>query len=439
MRLADRPVPSPEVLQRSDFGDPVLLFHQLLGEVAALPPVAFAIWREVDGKRSVAEIAALVKKQCEEAPPDIARDVAAFLDDLQRHGFVVMESAPSHRAGERCRQTTRPRAAPPVVHGAARPSAPLDLSVAGGIRFHLVALDEPAWRVLAQLAAAACLTTPGDAAGQTLFLATRDQADPAFAKGEPLLLLDPPGTRPFGSVGDGDPDRQAMDTPASESEWLWRQLARLSAFIGQQLQARGGILLHAALALLPSRSGSLSTRGGSGVLLGGRSGVGKSTASQRLPPPWRSLSDDTTLVVRRTDGQYWAHPWPTWSRILEHHLDDHWDVQAGVPLQAAFILEQGAADDVSPAAPAEAVALLMELSLQASRRLWEVDRHHLDIDGIRLFNRRRLDNVFALVETVPTYLLDVALDGEFWRKIEGIHALFPESRPSGHEAPAARL
>jgi hypothetical protein len=403
------------------------LLHQLLGEVVVLLPVTLAIWLAVDGRRSVAEIATLVQAQCEDAPPDIASDVAAFLDDLQRHDFVAVESTPSIRAGERRRQATRPRTPPPAVQMAARASGPFGLSLADGSRFHLAALDEAAGRVLRQFAAATSLTTPGDAAGQTLYLATRGHADAMSVRSEAVLLLDPPGWRPFERAGGRGATGPDVEVPVSESEWLWRQLGRLSGFIGMQLQPGGGMLMHAALAFLPSPAPTAPAGKGTGVLLCGRSGVGKSTASRRLPPPWRSLCDDTSLVVRQDDGRYWAHPWPTWSRVYEHHLDDCWDVQAGVPLRAAFILEQGETDLVCSADPAEAVALLMELSRQASRRLWEVDHRDRDLAGIRVFNRRRLDNVLALVGTVPTYLLDVALDGEFWRRIEEVEGLFSES------------
>jgi serine kinase of HPr protein (carbohydrate metabolism regulator) len=57
------------------------------------------------------------------------------------------------------------------------------------------------------------------------------------------------------------------------------QLVRLSAFLGKEAQAHGGVLLHGGLAVHPGPSGP------HGVLLAGPSGVGKSTASRRLPRP----------------------------------------------------------------------------------------------------------------------------------------------------------
>ena len=73
-------------------------------------------------------------------------------------------------------------------------------------------------------------------------------------------------------------------------QWRWQQLARLSACIARETLPNGGVMLHGGLATVPLAPGP------GGVLLAGRSGVGKSTASRRLPPTWRSLADDVTLV-----------------------------------------------------------------------------------------------------------------------------------------------
>ena len=68
---------------------------------------------------------------------------------------------------------------------------------------------------------------------------------------------------------------------------------------------RGGLPLH----------GALVEHDGRGVLLVGRSGVGKSTACRRLPPRWNALGDDLALAVRRPGGGFAVHPLPTWSAV----------------------------------------------------------------------------------------------------------------------------
>ena len=65
-------------------------------------------------------------------------------------------------------------------------------------------------------------------------------------------------------------------------------LLRLSLIFAREAQARGGALIH----------GALAERNGHGVILAAPGGTGKTTASNRLPAPWRSLCDDATLVVR---------------------------------------------------------------------------------------------------------------------------------------------
>jgi SynChlorMet cassette protein ScmC len=144
--------------------------------------------------------------------------------------------------------------------------------------------------------------------------------------------------------------------------------------------------------------------------------VGKSTASARLPHPWRALSDDATLVVCDGQGTYWAHPWPTWSRLFGDEAgdgSDTWDVQRAVPLRAIFILEQGEEDRVEPLGPGHTLALLAELARQTSTHLirgWPLDE-------MAAFHRQRFENLCALVRAMPAYTLYVSLNGAFWKEM----------------------
>ena len=154
-----------------------------------------------------------------------------------------------------------------------------------------------------------------------------------------------------------------------------------------------------------------------GVLLAGRSGVGKSTACRRLPPPWRALSDDETLLVRDGNGIIWAHPWITWSRLFGAEKGDRsetWNVQRAVPLRAIFILEQGEMDHVEPLGPGHAVTLLAELAHHTAKTFLQ----DLPTDEIVAFNNRLFENLCALAHSLPAYLIHVSLDGAFWDEIE---------------------
>ncbi|HEX7503355.1 MAG TPA: SynChlorMet cassette protein ScmC [Acidobacteriota bacterium] len=181
-------------------------------------------------------------------------------------------------------------------------------------------------------------------------------------------------------------------------------LVRLSLIFAREAQARGGFLIH----------GALAERDGMGVILAAPGGTGKTTASDRFPAPWRSLSDDTTLVVLDPQGNYQAHPWPTWSRFQDGGPGGTWAVQAAVPLKGIFVLSQAVENRAERVGPGHAVSLLVECTGQAS---WfmapglskeELDALHLE----------RFDNLCALTRIIPVHVLHISLAGAFWQEID---------------------
>ena len=181
-------------------------------------------------------------------------------------------------------------------------------------------------------------------------------------------------------------------------------LVRLSLVFAREAQARGGVLIH----------GALAERDGIGVILTAPGGTGKTTASNRLPAPWRSLCDDTTLVVRDPHGNYWAHPWPTWSRFLDAGPGGTWDVQHAVPVKGIFVLAQSAENRAQRVGPGHAVSLLVECARQASMfmplGLFKEELHALYLE--------RFNNLCALARVIPTHVLHISLTGAFWQDIE---------------------
>jgi SynChlorMet cassette protein ScmC len=191
------------------------------------------------------------------------------------------------------------------------------------------------------------------------------------------------------------------------------QLLAGAQVIAQGAEATGGLLLHGALAEFDRH----------GFILAGPGGVGKTTASNRLESPWQPLSDDATLVVRTAGGQYYAHPWPTWSRFMFGGTGGSWDVEHGVPLKGILFLAQALANHVRPLGAGHAVTHLVQTSEQAL--LWPPS---LSADRLRLRRSQIFDNVCALAKSIPCYQLDLSLTGEFWREIERVLAL-PETQP----------
>lgn len=194
--------------------------------------------------------------------------------------------------------------------------------------------------------------------------------------------------------------------PCDRSSGLPVNLLRLSLVFARESQARGGVLIH----------GALAERDGVGVILAAPSGTGKTTASNRLPAPWRSLCDDATLVVRGPQGNYWAHPWPTWSRFQDGGPGGSWDVQSAVPVHGIFFLVQAAEDRVERVGPGQAVSLLGEVVRQATAFM----ALGLCKEELRALHLERFDNLCALARIVPAHLLHIGLTGAFWQEIEQV-------------------
>ena len=182
----------------------------------------------------------------------------------------------------------------------------------------------------------------------------------------------------------------------------------VAALLGIEAQTRGGALVHGALAVSPGPDGP------HGVLLAGRSGAGKSTASRRLRSPWVSWSDDMTLIVRAGDGSYRAHPWPTWSQLWDGGGGGPWDTSSSVPLRAIFFLEHAASDLAQPLGPGHAAAELVE----ALKACVQVAMRDLEPRTARVIRAEWFDFSCSLARRLPAFRLQVSLAGRFWEEID---------------------
>jgi len=187
------------------------------------------------------------------------------------------------------------------------------------------------------------------------------------------------------------------------------QLVELSSCLARDAQSRGGVLLH----------GALAEKEGRGVILAAPGGTGKSTASERLPGSWRSLSDDAALVVRGARGGYCAHPWPTWSRFFAGDPAETWPVREAVSLEAIFFLSQASADRTQSLGPGHAVTMLVESAEQASLPM----TRGMTAKEARAVRLQRFDNLCALAQAVPAHVLHLSLEGSFWQEIERVIGL----------------
>lgn len=280
-----------------------------------------------------------------------------------------------------------------------------------GSRWSIIAVDSQASRVVSLLKDAMQLGKHNDPARRVLVVVDDSNLDIAVEKGYPDFLdahaehshqgfLKP--SFPY----DNEDTLICKLNLIYEGDVLLGQLLELSHTFSQQAESHHGLLIH----------GALAEWGGYGVILAGPPDAGKTTASQRLKPPWRSLCDDMTLVVRDEGGEYWAHPWPTWSKFISDESGGPCDVQHAVPLKGIFFLVQDQEDVVEPVRDAHAVCLLVE-TVESSSWLFSED---IKEDEVRARRVQRFENIAALANSVPSYLLRFSLDGVFWEKIEGV-------------------
>jgi SynChlorMet cassette protein ScmC len=181
-------------------------------------------------------------------------------------------------------------------------------------------------------------------------------------------------------------------------------LVHLSGIICRDVQYRGGILLHGALAGWNEN----------GVILAGPGGRGKTTASKRLPYHWQSFCDDTTLVICDNKSEYRAHPWPTWSTFMFNGPGGTWNVQHSVFLKGIFFLDQAPREQIESLGAGHATCLLIESFEQASRMM----SHYMEKEELREHRKMCFDNICLLAQTVPSYILRLGPDGAFWKEIE---------------------
>jgi SynChlorMet cassette protein ScmC len=273
------------------------------------------------------------------------------------------------------------------------------LALADGSRWSIVAGDEFSSIIVSQLKAAMQLSPVSPS-----LTSARDE-DRLIGNHRELRVLVEPERAVWNMQSDGNGNKiTCVIGPEGHGDMFALHLIEVSHVFVIHAVGYGGLLLH----------GALAEQNGSGVILAGSGGAGKTTASHRLVSPWRSLSDDVTLVVRDDDGAYWAHPWPTWSSFLAGGAGGTWNVQYAVPLKAVFFLEQADEEYFQSVDIPQAVCLL---NRSAEQSTWSLPKC-LDRDELKKTRLKRFDNICAMAQTIPSFILRLGLKGPFWQEIE---------------------
>lgn len=91
MDTTQTPIANPAAVLREEFDDWAVLFNPDTADVVGVSPVGVAVWKLLDGKRTIADIVAEVRSQFSAVSDTVEGEVSAFLADLAEEGFVGYE------------------------------------------------------------------------------------------------------------------------------------------------------------------------------------------------------------------------------------------------------------------------------------------------------------------------------------------------------------
>jgi len=91
MNQTDKPIANPVVVLREEFDDWAILFNPDTAAAVGINPIGVAVWKRMDGKRSLMEIVLEIKGSYEDAPDAALEEITAFVNTLYGQGFAGLE------------------------------------------------------------------------------------------------------------------------------------------------------------------------------------------------------------------------------------------------------------------------------------------------------------------------------------------------------------
>ena len=91
MNQTDKPIANPIVVLLEEFDDWAVLFNPDTAYAAGTNPVGVAVWKRMDGKRSLEEIVSEIKNSFKDTPDAAFEEITAFVNRLAENGFVGLE------------------------------------------------------------------------------------------------------------------------------------------------------------------------------------------------------------------------------------------------------------------------------------------------------------------------------------------------------------
>src|SRR3989339_761863 len=91
MKQTDRPIANPIVVLREEFDDWAVLFNPDTADAVGTNPIGVAVWKRMNGKRSIDDIVSEIKNTFEAVPDAVFKEISAFINTLAENGFVGLE------------------------------------------------------------------------------------------------------------------------------------------------------------------------------------------------------------------------------------------------------------------------------------------------------------------------------------------------------------
>ncbi len=91
MTVSTNPIANPVAVLREEFDDWAVLFNPDNAEAVGVNPVGVAIWKMLDGRHDLDQIAGELRERYDAVPENVGEDVNAFVADLAERGFVGYE------------------------------------------------------------------------------------------------------------------------------------------------------------------------------------------------------------------------------------------------------------------------------------------------------------------------------------------------------------
>jgi SynChlorMet cassette protein ScmD len=88
MNHMDKPIANPNVVLREEFDDWAVLFNPDTADASGINPVGVAVWKRMDGQRSLEEIVVEIYNSFEKVPVGAVEEISAFVSTLAEQGFV---------------------------------------------------------------------------------------------------------------------------------------------------------------------------------------------------------------------------------------------------------------------------------------------------------------------------------------------------------------